>query len=138
MSLDGAGLRVLSRSECLVLLGTVTVGRVAVSHRALPMILPVHFRVTAEELVVIRTMPGTILHRATDQTVVAFEAEGPAGSPDPSWSVIVHGVATHARSSYGNVSSDEAAIAIPIDRVTGYGLFAIIDPMVPTATMPRW
>jgi hypothetical protein len=64
MSVDTAGLRVLTRAECLHLLRTVNVGRVAVSHRALPMILP-----------------------------VAFEADGPAGSTEPTWSVIVHGVA---------------------------------------------
>ena len=78
MSLDTAGLRVLTRAECLRLLRTVKVGRVALSHRALPMILPVHFcaqrRRTHHDPNDTRHHLGT----TTDRAVVAFEAEGPA------------------------------------------------------------
>ena len=43
MHIDGAGVRVLARTECLALLATAEVGRIAVSARALPLILPVRF-----------------------------------------------------------------------------------------------
>ena len=98
MSLDGAGLRVLTRTECIQQLRTVAIGRVAVSHRALPMILPVRFHLSDDETVVFYTQPGTTLHRTTDRTVVAFEAEGPSDASEPTWSVLVHGLATHFRS----------------------------------------
>jgi hypothetical protein len=140
MSLDTAGLRVLTRSECLHLLRTVTVGRIAISHRALPMILPVHFRLIEDDRIMINTVPGTTLHRATDSSVVAFEAEGPAGAAEPDWSVIVHGVATHARPVDRIVDGHRAEIAITIDAVTGREVLDTSGPMTPvnTSAIPRW
>jgi hypothetical protein len=140
MSLDTAGLRVLTRAECLHLLRTVTVGRVAVSHRALPMILPVHFRVADDDSIRIETTPGTTLHRATDHTVVAFEAEGPAGSTEPSWSVILHGFATHPRPADRVVASGRVGVAISVDEVSGREVLDVTDPMAPavSSAIARW
>jgi uncharacterized protein len=125
MGLDAAGLRVLTRAECLRLLRDVGVGRVALSHRALPMILPVHFRLDADERITITAVPGTTLHRGTDGTVVAFEAEGPAGAADPRWSVVVRGVASHRAPDGQRLDPGRAAIRITVDQVTGR---AVLDP----------
>jgi hypothetical protein len=140
VTLDRAGLLVLTRAECLHRLRTVNVGRVAVSHRALPMILPVHFRIAEDDSITIETSPGTTLHRATAQTVVAFEAEGPTGSPEPSWSVIVHGVATHPDGADRFAVSGRVGIAISIDGVSGREVLDATDPMAPpvTSAIARW
>jgi hypothetical protein len=139
MSVDQAGLRVLTRAECLNLLGTVSVGRVALSHRALPMILPVHFRLDDDDRILIRTTVGTTLARATDEAVVAFEAEGPPGAIDPSWSVVVHGVATHPE-SLRVAAPGRIDIAIGVGEITGREVLDTTDPMVPavTAALARW
>jgi nitroimidazol reductase NimA-like FMN-containing flavoprotein (pyridoxamine 5'-phosphate oxidase superfamily) len=86
-------LRELSRARCFDLLATLAVGRVGVSVRALPVILPVGY-VVAGERVVFRTAPGAKLDAAVHRSVVAFETDryDPAG--DWGWSVLVQGVAS--------------------------------------------
>ncbi len=140
MSLDTAGLRVLTRAECLHLLRTVKVGRVALSHRALPMILPVHFRIADDDSIRIVTSPGNTLHRATDRAVVAFEAEGPAGAAEPTWSVIVHGVATHVEPSDRFVVGAQVGVAISGDQMSGREVLDVSVPMAPavTSAIARW
>jgi hypothetical protein len=94
MDLDRSGLRVLSQAEAVLLLGTVGVGRVGITSRALPMVLPVHYALDGHNII-IRTYEGSTLSDATRDAVVAFEAEGPMEQSSPSWSVHVNGVATH-------------------------------------------
>jgi nitroimidazol reductase NimA-like FMN-containing flavoprotein (pyridoxamine 5'-phosphate oxidase superfamily) len=86
-------LRELSRARCFDLLATLAVGRVGVSVRALPVILPVGYAVAGER-VVFRTAPGAKLDAAMHRSVVAFETDryDPAG--DWGWSVLVQGVAS--------------------------------------------
>jgi nitroimidazol reductase NimA-like FMN-containing flavoprotein (pyridoxamine 5'-phosphate oxidase superfamily) len=117
MNLDAAGLRILTAEECLQHLATVSIGRVAVSHQALPMILPVHFALH-DDRIVVHTSPGTTLDRATDEAVVAFEAEGPPGEIEPRWSVMVHGVACHANDERTGDPS-RRRIDITVSRVSG-------------------
>ena len=94
MQIDRAGLRVLSRDECLRLLATAELGRIALSVRALPVILPVQFALHGERIV-IATHHGTTLERATRDAVVAFEADGVTGDTESMWSVHVNGIASH-------------------------------------------
>jgi uncharacterized protein len=82
--------RVLSREECLSLLATAKVGRLGVSIAALPAILPVNFQLYRDQIV-IRTVPGTKLHAAVAQAVVAFEVDDYAGEGTWGWSVLVRG-----------------------------------------------
>jgi len=97
VDIDGAGLRVLGRTECLALLATTHVGRIAVSAQALPLIAPVRFVIDGDHIV-ISIRSGTTLDAATRDTVVAFEADGPDGLDGGStvlWSVHVNGIARH-------------------------------------------
>jgi uncharacterized protein len=108
--IDRAGLEVLERGECLRLLASVSVGRIAISVRALPLILPVRFVVDGDSIL-IRTHPGTTLEAATRGAVVAFEAEG-ANSPDLlDWSVLVTGVARHLTEAEHRVRGE--ALGLP-------------------------
>lgn len=92
MEVDRNGLEVLPRSECLRLLSTAVLGRVAVTMAALPTILPVNFRFDGHRIL-IRTGEGTKLDAATRNAVVAFEVDDVAPSSQTGWSVVVTGVA---------------------------------------------
>lgn len=81
------------REQWLRLLGTVTLGRVALTSGALPSVLPVPFRLDGDRIV-IRTRPGTKLDAATRDAVVAFQADVLDPVDHSGWSVEVTGVAT--------------------------------------------
>jgi uncharacterized protein len=85
------GLEVLDREQCLELLATVPVGRVGVSIRALPAILPVNFVLVGAQIL-FRTIPGTKLDAAAAGAVVAFEADGFDPDGGSGWSVLVQGI----------------------------------------------
>jgi pyridoxamine 5'-phosphate oxidase-like protein len=82
---------VLSASQCWELLATVSVGRIALSVRALPVILPVQFYLDARRLSVCighRELP----ERSLNQAVVAFAADSIDPATRSGWSVQVQGV----------------------------------------------
>ena len=89
--MGGPKLEELSRSECLYLLASVSVGRVGLSSRALPAVLPVNFALLDGE-VVFRTVEGTKFHAAAAGRVLAFEADGYETDGLSGWSVLVVGV----------------------------------------------
>lgn len=82
----------LSRDECLALLRGSRVGRVGISIRALPAILPVNFVVIDDAIVVCMSGPSTELH-ANIGSVVAFEVDCPDEAGFVEWSVLVHAIA---------------------------------------------
>lgn len=92
MEVDRNGLEVLARDECLRLLGTAALGRVALTMAALPTILPVNFRFDGRQIL-IRTGRGTKLDAATRRAVVAFEVDHIEPATRTGWSVVVTGVA---------------------------------------------
>lgn len=128
VDLDRCGLEVLTAAEAVALLGTVGVGRVGITSRALPMVLPVHYTLDGNRIV-IRTAQGSTLSDATRDTVVAFEAEGPTDQSWPDWSVHVHGVATHVTDDHHEVAARALPawsrehpghiVSISIDQVSG-------------------
>ena len=86
-------LRELSRARCFDLLATEAVGRVGVSVRALPVILPVDYFVAGER-VVFRSAPGVKLDAAVRRSVVAFETDRYYPTGAWGWSVLLQGVAS--------------------------------------------
>ena len=82
----------LSRDECLERLQGATIGRIAVTHQALPAIVPVNFAMSGNH-VLFRTEPGGMLARACSGTVVAFEVDELDPDGRGGWSVLVIGVA---------------------------------------------
>lgn len=93
MKFDAFGLEVLDRDECIRLLGSVPLGRVVFTDRALPAIQPVNFVLDGAD-VILCIATGSKLAAAVRSTVVAFEAD--AFDPDDrtGWSVTLVG---HAR-----------------------------------------
>jgi len=123
MQIDGAGSRVLTRDECLAFLASADVGRIAISTRALPLILPVRF-VMAGDKIVISTWIGTTLDASTHHTVVAFEADGPSSHSSVGWSVHVNGIARHVTDP---VELDRlAALSVPSWSLTSPTRFVTI------------
>ncbi len=90
--LDRNGLEVLDRAASLRLLSTATVGRIGVTDRALPTILPVNFIFDGERIL-IRTSVGTKLAAAAAGAVVAFEVDDFDPIYHSGWSVTVTGPA---------------------------------------------
>ena len=90
---DRDGLEALGRDECLQLLATATVGRIALHWDALPRVLPVNFALDGET-VVFRTGPGTKLAAAAAGAVVAFEVDDIDPWYHDGWSVVVTGIAS--------------------------------------------
>lgn len=89
----------LTRDECLAKLAAHSIGRIAVTSRALPAIIPVNYALTGRTTIVFRTEPDGMLARATDDTVVAFEVDELAQDGRSGWSVLVVGVARHIEGS---------------------------------------
>lgn len=90
--LDRNGLEILDRDECLRLLVEAVVGRVAVTAGALPVVLPVTFRLDGERIL-FRTGRGTKFDAATRNAVVAFEVDAFDPATQTGWSVMATGVA---------------------------------------------
>jgi uncharacterized protein len=90
MQRDSAGLEILSRDDSLCLLGSVPVGRVVFTDRALPAVQPVNF-VLHDGTVVFRTGAGSKLAAATREAIVAFQADCFDRDSETGWSVSVVG-----------------------------------------------
>jgi nitroimidazol reductase NimA-like FMN-containing flavoprotein (pyridoxamine 5'-phosphate oxidase superfamily) len=82
----------LTWDDCLDRLRSSTVGRIAVTHRALPAIVPVNYVVTGSR-VIFRTEPDGMLARACAGNVVAFEVDDLSPDGRHGWSVLVVGTA---------------------------------------------
>jgi uncharacterized protein len=92
MRLDTHGLEILDRADCLGLLGSVPLGRVVFTDRALPAIRPVNFVLDGDD-VIIHTPPGSKLAAAMRGAIVAFEADDFDPSGRTGWSVTLVGPA---------------------------------------------
>lgn len=85
-------LRELSRQECLRLLGSVPMGRIVFTHRALPAIRPVNHIVDSGDIVIRSHRAAAITAVATRSgVVVAYEADMIDPTDQLGWSVIVTG-----------------------------------------------
>lgn len=82
----------LGPEDCLELLREEPVGRVALTARALPVVLPVNFALLDGD-VVWRSAQGTKLNDASTGFVVAFEADHFEPDHKQGWSVMIQGLA---------------------------------------------
>ncbi len=90
---DDRRLEELTVTESLGLLGSVPVGRVVFTHRALPAIRPVNHLVAADRIIFRANLGTAIATEAGDEhgTVVAFEADQIDADNRAGWSVVVVG-----------------------------------------------
>lgn len=130
VQVDRNGLEILDRHTCLLLLAGCSLGRVGCTSSALPMVLPVNFRLVGES-VVIRTSEGTKLESATANAVVAFEVDDFDVLSHTGWSVLVTGFAREVTNTFEldaldveriprwTPAGNEHVVAISTDIVTG-------------------
>lgn len=90
MTHDPGELEVLTPTESLRLLGSVPVGRIVFTDRALPAIQPVNF-VLDDHAIVIRAGEGSKLAAAIRNAVVAFQADSFDPEYRQGWSVTAVG-----------------------------------------------
>jgi uncharacterized protein len=83
----------LTRDECLQLLGTASMGRVALSIGALPVVLPVGFALLDED-VVFRSLIDEKLSAPGVDVVLAFQVDHFGAVTESGWSVLVQGLAS--------------------------------------------
>ena len=86
---ESSGLEVVSLAECVRLLESTEIGRIAVATEAGPRIYPVNYHWDGEAIVY-RTTPGSTLSRTGGQPV-AFEVDGSDLRDRRGWSVIALG-----------------------------------------------
>lgn len=84
----------LGHDECLALLGTRKVGRMAYVARAgVPQIVPLNYELAGDH-VLVRTGPGPLLQAAQRHDHVAFEVDDLEELLHGGWSVVVQGTLT--------------------------------------------
>ena len=87
---DGSALEQLSRDECLLLMASVSVGRIVYTRRALPAVELVNFAFDHGDII-IRTDSGGKLAAATQHSVVAFEVDLLDADEQAGWSITAIG-----------------------------------------------
>ena len=93
---DRNGMLVLDESACRALLRSTRLGRIALTDRALPMILPVAFACLDSDIV-FRIGPGTLGRAADAEQVVCFETDWVDERGEAAWSVAAIGHLTRVR-----------------------------------------
>jgi nitroimidazol reductase NimA-like FMN-containing flavoprotein (pyridoxamine 5'-phosphate oxidase superfamily) len=84
-------LQPLTRDECLALLTSKSLGRVAFTQRALPAIRPVNYALVGHHIVLQTQADG--LGRRLDGQIVAFEVDDMDSDAGTGWSVVLTGAA---------------------------------------------
>jgi nitroimidazol reductase NimA-like FMN-containing flavoprotein (pyridoxamine 5'-phosphate oxidase superfamily) len=87
---DRNGMLVLDESACHTLLHSTRLGRIALTDRALPMILPITFACVDRDIV-FRVGPGTLRRAADAEQVVCFETDWADECGHAAWSVAAIG-----------------------------------------------
>jgi nitroimidazol reductase NimA-like FMN-containing flavoprotein (pyridoxamine 5'-phosphate oxidase superfamily) len=118
---DHAGLIVIPLDDCLRLMSTVSVGRVAFVSDGEAEVLPVNYTLDGTT-VAFRTLQGSKLGAAMHQDAVTFEVDEFDNATSTGWSVVVKGQADFVE--------DEAVIG----RLEAKGL----RPYVTSVPRPYW
>lgn len=87
----------MSFEECLQALAAKNVGRIALTHRALPVMFPVSYLLDGHSIL-LRTAPGAALATTREGVVVAFEIDDIDEPSRSWWSVLVTGFMRELRS----------------------------------------
>lgn len=87
---NDVGVRTLTKQECLDLLASVPIGRVALTLKALPIIFPVNYTLVGDSAV-FGAMSGSPLSTAADGAVTAFQADSYDPENRTGWTVLAIG-----------------------------------------------
>lgn len=135
MEFDVNGLGVLPPDECIELLRSRSLGRIAICSAALPVILPVNYVVIGDQIV-LRTRRGTRLALATRNAIVAFEVDEIHGVAGEGWSVMVQGLAREVTDPPELAEARAAVLARWIDPFDGRYVGISIDVITGRRIVP--
>lgn len=94
--------QVLTEDQCLALLGSHELGRIAFEFKGRIEVFPINYGIEGS-VIVFRTSPGTKL-AAVPKTAVAFEADSWNPTTGVGWSVIVRGLAEEVTTNIGRAA----------------------------------
>jgi nitroimidazol reductase NimA-like FMN-containing flavoprotein (pyridoxamine 5'-phosphate oxidase superfamily) len=103
----------LAREECFELLGEATIGRIGLTIRGLPAVVPVKFSLVDDRIVIDARQDARLVATIRGQ-VVAFEVDG-FETGDADWSVAVTGRAFEFVDGHGTCDS----VGITTELVSG-------------------
>ena len=89
MSFFGDEAEALDRDLCLALLARANFGRISINIRALPLIVPVTYRLEDDDIIL--NVAGTAEASATHRAVVGFQADGFDEDRARHWNVVTIG-----------------------------------------------
>ena len=121
--------RELSEPECFALLASTTIGHLAITHMALPLVLPVRIGLVGKELSV-KSLLGKVVP-ITSGMVVALEAGGIGHDPRYGWMVEVRGFLTATKDGAGLDAPRQSATTdgeyrLSTEEVDGWGLIEML------------
>jgi nitroimidazol reductase NimA-like FMN-containing flavoprotein (pyridoxamine 5'-phosphate oxidase superfamily) len=102
--------QVLNEDQCLALLRSHNVGRIAFGFEGRIEIFPVNYGIEGV-VIVIRTSPGTKLEGAP-KSAVAFEVDGWDAESGIGWSVVARGFAAEVTTDSGRVAEHLRAVPV--------------------------
>ncbi len=108
---DRTGLEVITPEDCIDLLATTPIGRLAFVVDGEPVVLPVNYR-WFEGNIVFRTLDGQKFQAALTEQTVAFEVDEWDARNRRGWSVLVKGQAAEV-SSWAEVETLELIGLVP-------------------------
>ncbi|MEK6206643.1 MAG: pyridoxamine 5'-phosphate oxidase family protein [Chloroflexota bacterium] len=109
MSFDDS-VQVLNENQCLALLNSHDMGRIAFAHQGRIEIFPVNYGVDGA-VIVFRTSPGTKLE-AVPKSAVAFEVDGWDSESCIGWSVVARGLAEEFTTNIGRVAEHLRSVPV--------------------------
>ena len=90
VEVDEQGLQILDTEACVALLGSVSLGRIALTYRALPVILPVAFALKNGD-VLFGVGKGALAKAADSRQIVCFQIDHLDAGAGEAWSVCAVG-----------------------------------------------
>jgi len=128
----------LTREECLRHLAEGSVGRVSISSRAMPAVLPVRYSLV-DDRILFWTDPHDHPAAIADGTVIGFQADNIDPSIHEGWSVMIVGRVSHVRqpeaaleegTPRGWATASGPLVALSLDLVDGRRLSGQKQPVV--------
>lgn len=135
-------IRDLGAEECLERMASAHIGRIAISHSALPSIIPVNFALI-DRFVYFGAMSRSILAAATERSVVAFQTDSYDIDTRSGWTVVgvgsaswviedreIDAVRSHVPVPWTIGHLPEHLIKVELDSVSGHAVapLQLVDP----------
>ena len=123
--LDGR-LAVLDPAECVRLIESTPIGRIAFISDGVPLVLPVNFQ-WHDGGVVFRTLEGQKLAAAAEQQDVCFEVDDWDNTTHTGWSVVMTGAARHV-TEWAEIEQLERLTVVPWAKGEWRPLWVRVEP----------